>query len=72
MLKLTPRPDHEEEPDTLLFPAEALRELRGEKASASDAIRRAEKALEDVQLRIDQLRIAAGLSPRDPDRPRAA
>lgn len=72
MLRLTPRHEQDEQSDTLLFPAEALRELRGEKASADDAIRRAEKALEDVQLRIDQLRIAAGLSPRDPDRPRAA
>lgn len=64
----------DEEPDTLPFPAEAMRSLRTGRLTAGkatpDAVRLAEWALGNAQLKIDELR--AMLYPEDDLPPRAA
>lgn len=77
MLRLThdePHMNDRDEPDSFPFPTEALRSMRTGRLTAGrttpDAVRLAEWALGNAQLKIDELR--AMLCPEDDLPPRAA
>jgi hypothetical protein len=80
MLKLT-RYNDDDRSDSLPFPSEAARLLRSRLVDAvrapidrgsSEAARRVEAAMKEVELRFDRLKDLMGFSDPDPDRPRAA
>jgi len=80
MLRLT-ADYRDDEPESLPFPTEAARFLRNRYMDAdavpadrgsSDAARRVEAAMKEVELRFDRLRELMGFTDDEPDRPRAA
>jgi hypothetical protein len=71
MLRLTCIDDRQDEPDSLLFPTEAVRQLTAGRnvGDGEDSIDRVERALEAVESNFRRLRMQAEW---DDDRPRAA
>lgn len=71
--------DRESESDAIPFPIDRARNAPGRDADAQDAIRAAERAIEDIQSKLDELEgfVSAGPLPfkayaRDDDGPTAA